>query len=376
VTVTPKRLLFLYLGRRGALARLALDIARALPDMPDIEGHVVVAASNELVEQCRAAGEHVHVVATFDHGIGALRLDRLWALRRQLLALIARHRIDSVIVLMSHIWTPLIGGVVKRAGARYVVVVHDAEAHPGDTTALLTDWLLRDAQTADRVVALSRHVADRLAARGIASAEAVGLVPLPAFRYQVPGNQASESPAPFGFLFFGRIAAYKGPDLLVAAAEILRDRGVPFRIGVAGKGEIEALRPRLLALDAEIDNRWLDDAEIGPILARYDAVVLSYTEASQSGAAAAAFGCGLPVVATPVGGLREQIDHERTGLIAQDVTPVALADAMQRMATDTALYARLRARVKEMQEDLSTTRFIRLLAAEAGRRLTRSAQHA
>ena len=367
MTATPQRLLFVYLGRRGALPRLALDIARALPDIAEIEGHIVVSASNELLDLCRTAGAPVHVVSTFDSGIGAMRLDRLWALRRELGALIARHRIDSVIVLMSHIWTPLIGGAVKRAGARYVVVVHDAEAHPGDSTALLTDWLLRDARRADRVVALSRHVADLLVERGIAPVEAIGVVPLPAFRHDLSAAKASGSPAPFGFLFFGRIASYKGPDLLVAAAEILRWRGVPFRLGVAGKGDIEALKSRLQALGAEVVNRWIDDAEIGAIHARYDAAVLSYTEASQSGAAASAFGCGLPVVATPVGGLREQVDHEQTGLIAQDVTPEALADAMQRLATDTDLYARLRARVKETQEDLSTTRFIRRLAAEAAR---------
>lgn len=371
----PSRILFLYLGRRGALARLTLDVAQALADMPD--HRLVVAASNELAEQCRAAGTHVDVVDTFEGGLGALRVDRYWALRRALGALIARHRIDAVVVLMSHVWTPLIAAAVKRAGARYVVVTHDAEAHPGDPTAVLTDWLLRDARAADRVVALSRHVAERLVQRGIVRPEAVGVVPLPAFRYRAPESPAADPPAPFGFLSFGRIAAYKGLGLLVTAAEILRDRGVPFRIGVFGKGDIEALRPRLQALGAEVDNRWIDESEIGAILRRYDAAVLSHTEASQSGAAAAAFGCGLPVIATPVGGLCEQIEQERTGLLATDTTPEALADAMQRIASERDLYERLRTGVQERQGELSTEHFIHSLAAEvrvAG--LTGSDQHA
>ena len=41
-------------------------------------------------------------------------------------------------------------------------------------------------------------------------------------------------------------------------------------LGVAGAGDIGELRGRLAALDAEVVNRWLDDDEIAPLLARYD----------------------------------------------------------------------------------------------------------
>ena len=49
---------------------------------------------------------------------------------------------------------------------RYVVVVHDAAAHPGDVTGIVNRWLLRDAARADLVVTLSAHVARQLAERG------------------------------------------------------------------------------------------------------------------------------------------------------------------------------------------------------------------
>lgn len=47
--------------------------------------------------------------------------------------------------------------------------------------------------------------------------------------------------------------------------------------------------------------------EIGGLLAWSDAVILPYREASQSGVAAAAMAAGRPVIATRVGGLREQL---------------------------------------------------------------------
>jgi glycosyltransferase involved in cell wall biosynthesis len=51
---------------------------------------------------------------------------------------------------------------------------------------------------------------------------------------------------------------------------------------------------------------------------------------------------GVPVVVTPVGGLREQVIAGETGLVAAEVTARALADAILTLCTDGALYARCR----------------------------------
>ena len=51
-----------------------------------------------------------------------------------------------------------------------------------------------------------------------------------------------------------------------------------------------------------------------PFLSQYDCMVLSNIEASQSGVVALAHGFGMPVVATPVGGLTEQIKDRHSGL--------------------------------------------------------------
>ena len=66
---------------------------------------------------------------------------------------------------MPHVWTPLLSRR-RLPGVRYVVIVHDADAHPGDRTGLVNRWLLRDAARADLVVTLSAHVARQLAERG------------------------------------------------------------------------------------------------------------------------------------------------------------------------------------------------------------------
>ena len=72
---------------------------------------------------------------------------------------------------------------------------------------------------------------------------------------------------------------------------------------------------------------------------------------------ALAYGLGLPVIATPVGGLSEQIREDEPGLIAQSVSAGAIADAMQPSLQDAQLRARLLRGVAQAQADFSMARF-------------------
>ncbi len=74
--------------------------------------------------------------------------------------------------------------------------------------------------------------------------------------------------------------------------------------------------------------QWLAEPDMARLVAGADAVVLPYREASQSGVAPMAHGMGVPVVATPVGGLAEQVRDGIDGVLARDMTASALAEAM------------------------------------------------
>jgi glycosyltransferase involved in cell wall biosynthesis len=58
-------------------------------------------------------------------------------------------------------------------------------------------------------------------------------------------------------------------------------------------------------------------------------VVLPYIEASQSGVIAIAHSLSTPVVVTPVGGLIDQISVGKNGLIARNIAPESLAEAIE-----------------------------------------------
>jgi glycosyltransferase involved in cell wall biosynthesis len=157
------------------------------------------------------------------------------------------------------------------------------------------------------------------------------------------GGAKANPESPPVFLFFGRIEAYKGLGLLLQAAELLASKGLTFRLVIAGKGSaLDQYRPQIQdKLWVELIDRHIHADEIPQIFARASAVVLPYTDATQSGVAAMAFGFGRPVVATNVGGLPDIIEDGYNGLLVPPNDTAALAAAMERFIVNERLCEQL-----------------------------------
>src|SRR5215217_3314582 len=155
-------LMLAYWGSTGALPKLTLDLARAA-NREGLNFRLSISAENELFDQISSANSPLLVVPTFKHKLGAIgALSALYRLRRDLQSQLRNDGTQAFVSLMSHVWSPLAAPLIRRAGVRHVVVVHDADAHPGDATGLINRWLLKEAEMADRVVTLSSHVAEKL----------------------------------------------------------------------------------------------------------------------------------------------------------------------------------------------------------------------
>jgi len=340
----PKqRIAFLYLGRRGGIARLAYELGAAALHHPQIDPLLVLSDSNELLGLAQTLPDIVRTVKIFTSGIGALtQAYRIPSLVQSLNDAFNSHRTETVVVLASHVWSPFIAPFLKHSGRRYVVIVHDAAPHPGDVTGLAYHWLLRDAAQADRLITLSSSVTTGLLAKRHIPSEKIVTLFHPVMTYAEMGaHTAWHGERPLRLLFFGRMMGYKGLPLLVAALEELRAKGLTVDVTVAGEGDLKEQKKRLKSLGVTVINRWLRDQELSELLATHDAVVLTHTEASQSGCAAAALGAGLPVITTPVGGLVEQVAHNVNGLVADRVDAAAIAREIVRIASDPTLYQRL-----------------------------------
>jgi len=79
------------------------------------------------------------------------------------------------------------------------------------------------------------------------------------------------------------------------------------------------------------------DAELVRLVDQHDLLLCPYKEVSQSGMAAFALGRGRPVVATPVGGLPEQIGPE-VGVVAELASTDALLEAISTIYSYKPLY--------------------------------------
>jgi glycosyltransferase involved in cell wall biosynthesis len=268
---------------------------------------------------------------------------------------------------MPHVWTPLVAPHVRRNGFRYLTIIHDARRHPGDPTGLLNGWTLRDALSADPVVTLSRAVTDELCRTGAVPGDRLVTLFHPDLKFEArpatPGR--ARAGRAFRLLFFGRILPYKGLPALLDALELLRSQNFPVELGVFGEGSLGLLRGRLAALGAEVENRWIADHEVRRIFSRHDAVALPHTECSQSGVAATALGCGLPLVGSRVGGLAEQLRDGETGVVAETADAPGLAAAIRRLAGDRGLHAAIRRHIERSARERSMRRFAEQLVALA-----------
>jgi glycosyltransferase involved in cell wall biosynthesis len=324
------RILLWYWGRRGGGAQFSLGLARALAGRGDVRLSLSISAQSEMAPAFLDLGCPVRQVSTYRDLAGfALSPVRAPLAAAELLA--ASSGTDLVLSGMTHLWTPFAAPRLAAAGHAFIPVVHDAAPHPGDP-AFAWEWRLgRELGSARAAVALSGGVAAAIASR--APALPVIRMPLPAVLdgTEVVTHSAEETSA-VRFVFFGRLRAYKGLDLLRDAFAELRRHHPGVTLRVVGEGDAEACAPGLAALPGvTVEPRWVPEAEIPRLLAAADALVLPYREASQSGVVPQALALGLPVVATPVGGLAEQVREGAGGVLAAAPTAPALTEAMARL---------------------------------------------
>ncbi|OUI85367.1 glycosyltransferase [Acetobacter tropicalis] len=320
-------------GRRGAGPKMAVELARGLNAL---EGCQAVLSLSEKAEILRADPSvtndlSVRTYTTLMSLLGRV-LQAPW-LVRQLTARVRRIRPDLAICAMPGPLDLLMAQALRRAGVPVVVIVHDAQAHPGDgfPGQIMLQRLL--VWRAEAVVALTTHVAALLEAQRCMRGRKAIVASHPPFAFE--GGTALAQPLAHGgsirLLAFGRLLPYKGLDLLADALQEMGQTQPGYVCRVVGKGPDAPWLHRLAHVPGvSVENRWVPEGEIASLLAWADVLLLPYREASQSGVGAAALAAGRWVLATNVGGLAEQFRSKPQAVLCAP-TSAGIAQALRQM---------------------------------------------
>src|SRR4051812_42499129 len=98
-----RKVLFLYLGRRGALGRFTLELAREAQRFPGIESIVAVSKMSENIGDFAAMGDSVMAIDTFTRVLSFANVRNFLTARRRLLKRILEDKVSVVVTLMPHI---------------------------------------------------------------------------------------------------------------------------------------------------------------------------------------------------------------------------------------------------------------------------------
>jgi glycosyltransferase involved in cell wall biosynthesis len=152
-------------------------------------------------------------------------------------------------------------------------------------------------------------------------------------------------------LFFGAIRSYKGLEHLVEAFQTIAAKNPDYRLIIAGQPrEVEYFDAIRKSIDQHPSRdrilqviTFVPDEDTELYFKAADLVVLPYTHIFQSGVLVLGYSFGLPVIASDVGSMRDDIIEGETGWLCPPCDPAALAKAIERHFASS-LYSQLEER--------------------------------
>lgn len=300
-------------------------------------------------ERLRALGIDCGIAAMPEHASS-------WDAIQSTCALVRTAGID---VLHAHLPNAhVLAGIVGRMTGRAVLgTIHsrqigmtELEVHRAADTHLCTVCRASELQVLGVGVERSRL---SCIANGIDTHEFRPAPESPQARDQDDSTAAPAAPRTPMIGFVGRLSPEKGPEVFVRAALLLRDRLPNARFVIAGDGpsreRVEALAAQYL-LDDRLELLGTRD-DMPSVYRGLDVLVSSSHSEALPLAVMEAMACGVPVVATRVGGVPELVAHGSTGWLVEAGDFQGLATAAASLIEQPETHARFahaaRARVVE-----------------------------
>jgi glycosyltransferase involved in cell wall biosynthesis len=256
----------------------------------------------------------------------------------------------------------------KLLGKRVVLTVHNVNARKRDSN---DTWLNRvtlkiQYKLADHLLVHTERMKKELVEEYGVAESSITIVPF-GINNDVPVTDLTCSEAKHNLgiseddrtiLFFGHIAPYKGLEYLLDAFQYLTARSGRYRLIIAGNpkngGEYwsslqDTIRRKLDSSRILQRIEHIPDGETELYFKAADVLALPYRHIYQSGVLFLSYRFGLPVVATDVGSLRDDIVEGKTGFVCKPDDSADLARAFETYFA-SGLFDNLDSRRKEIQD--------------------------
>jgi glycosyltransferase involved in cell wall biosynthesis len=228
--------------------------------------------------------------------------------------------------------------VAWRRGLPIVVQLHEFPS-PNPKRDLTLRWA---AAIADVLIGVSRPVTRILA-------EHAGRTPVLMIHSGVPSGDVRRRPTNrFIVGTIGHVSRTKGTDVFLEAAALALRRRPELRFEHAGPtrpwGDHEfedRVQSRAEASDLRDSVTMLGYQPARDVLAKWSLFLLASRQEGFPLSTLEAMAAGVPVIATKVGGIPEQIVHLESGVLVSPEDPAALAEWIERLYADEDLRARL-----------------------------------
>ena len=305
--------------------------------------------------------------------LARIGMARRYGPRREVLrnVLVYRRFLDEVRPDVVHVQHPLERSLYARLVRRVenwrlplVVTAHSLFGEHADDT--IQHLMAPNLRAADRVIAVSDHIADQAIGLGV-DPKRVRVIQsgVDTLRFQPRDRVGARRRLDLAddarlVLFVGNLEPRKQVDVLLRALRSVRENVPTPRLLIVGSGEsagvhdqserLQRLATELKLMDVVRFAGRLNDDQLLDAYAAADAFALPSSSEAQGIVALEAMACGLPVVATAVGGLLGTIEDGVTGFLVPSGDVAALAERLTAVLTDAGCRATVGAAARRAVE--------------------------
>lgn len=359
MTENNNTILVNYTGRTGGGPIFAYEMTKGL-----IESGVKVVAivSKDIANLCewkKLSLDKLVCLSTYSNKINYMANSILFPIKqkKQILSELKEYRFSAIYCPMNCPWTRRINEMFKDVPS--YETLHDPIPHSGET------WYLRGfrvSKNTKKIIVLSEKFVEYVRKK---YKKQVIWIPHGRMNYYkeryFSGTKSSKA---INYLFFGRIEAYKGLRVLAEAfREVEKKLTHEYTLTIAGRGNWDEYKgyfeglPRLRVM-----NRWLNDEDIN-LLYEYEntITILPYLDATQSGVIPVAQEYMSPIIASDVGGIREQIKDGETGMLFTAGDSKELAKCIELVDSDITIAKQLAHNAHEKLADIEWNKLAKKL---------------